>query len=195
VKANPILVAVLAALPFGYVGFMMAIHAPVDWMVVVVLLPFMAFPFVAGLLLSKRGTNETTDVRRVVAAAPRHSRQESSGSKLAWRDAVADDNSAKPEPANRWAGVGLLFMALLVFGANEFMLRIMGRYFPLILAVTGPLIAVGALTLIHPRFFNALVGAKGTNEPKWVMRVALGALGVGVALSLFILFRTYYGPP
>lgn len=108
---------------------------------------------------------------------------------------MGHDSSAEPEPVTRTAGAGLLFLALLVFGANEFMLRIMGRYFPLILALTGPLITLGALTLIHPRFFDALIGAKGTIEPAWAKHVALGAIGVGVAVSLFILFRTYYGPP
>jgi hypothetical protein len=108
---------------------------------------------------------------------------------------VATDNGSPPEPATRMVGLALLFLALLVFGANEFMLRIMGRYFPLILALAGPLIAIGLLTLIHPRFLNAMVDAKGTQEPAWAKRVGHAALAGGVALSLFILFRAYYGPP
>ena len=47
------LVVILALLPLGYVGLMKATAQPVEWSVVLMMLPFMAFPFIVSRPLAK----------------------------------------------------------------------------------------------------------------------------------------------
>ena len=66
-KTNKVLVVILASLPVAYVGLMKATQQPVEWWVVLVMLPFMAFPFVVGRPLAKLTVEEQDKLVRQVA--------------------------------------------------------------------------------------------------------------------------------
>lgn len=100
----------------------------------------------------------------------------------------------KPEsPATRGTACGLLVIAVAILGGNALALRVVGRYWPLVLALAGPFITMGLLGLADPRFLDSLFSSVGKGHPLWAIRGSMAGFTVGVALSLYILFRAYYG--
>jgi hypothetical protein len=103
------------------------------------------------------------------------------------------EDTKKGEPTPRSVGFGLLIVALLIFGANEFMLRVFNRYFPIILALIGPFISMGLVGMIYPRTLDALFAGENAGHPKWLRYLSRACLVVGVLLSIFILLKVNYG--
>jgi hypothetical protein len=96
-------------------------------------------------------------------------------------------------PATRLTAFGLLVVAAAIVGGNALMLRVIGRYFPILLAFVGPLVSMGFVGLASPRFLDALFSSVDKGHPAWAVTGSMVAFIVGVALSLYLLFRAYYG--
>ena len=105
---------------------------------------------------------------------------------------MATDTEDKAPPT-RLTGVGLLVLAVLIAGGNALLLRFTGSYFPLLLALVGPMVTVGSLGVASPRFLDALFSSVENGHPAWAVRGSLVGFIVGVGLSLYILFKAYYG--
>lgn len=97
------------------------------------------------------------------------------------------------EPATRSIGFVLLFVAILIFGANEFMLLIFNLYFPIILALSGPFITMGIIGIIHPLFLDSLFSSPEEGHPLWACRVSMTAFVLGILLGIFICLKLNFG--
>ena len=134
-KTNKVLVVILASLPVAYVGLMKATQQPVEWWVVLVMLPFMAFPFVVGRPLAKLTVEEQDKLVRQVAPVflaaatghvlvPRPPQNESLRSKLVSRAVVGGVGAGIWLWGDKWRVnempapyVGLAVMAVCAVGA------------------------------------------------------------------------------
>ena len=100
---------------------------------------------------------------------------------------ATETDQAANTVATRATGLVLLLVAAAILGLNWLTLFLMNRYFPLLIALTGPVITLGCATVIHPDIFNGIF-AEGKDRPKSpVFRwLAIAALLMGIVLSLFI---------
>lgn len=100
----------------------------------------------------------------------------------------AGANRSRQEPVDRGSGAALLLVSFALLAAGWVLSHVLGLYFPILLLAVGPMITMGSLTLIHPRFFDALV-AQGelTRVDKAVRLVSFFVLLLGVVLGVFLL--------
>ena len=100
---------------------------------------------------------------------------------------VIEANQSTNTIATRATGFVLLLVAGAILGLNWLTLLLIHRYFPLLIALTGPVITLGCATVIHPDIFNS-ISADDKDKPKspifrWL---AIAAILMGIVLSLFI---------
>ena len=103
--------------------------------------------------------------------------------------------AARPKgtPIERSNGVALLLLALALLVANHVLASALGLYFPMLLLAVGPLVTMGSLTTVHPRFFNVLLEeGELTKLDKARRLVSLAALMLGIVLGV-LLITTYRG--
>lgn len=95
---------------------------------------------------------------------------------------------SKQEPVDRGNGAALLLVSFALLASSWVLSHVLGLYFPILLLAVGPMITMGFITLIHPRFFSALV-AQGelTRVDKVVRLVSFFVLLLGVVLGVFLL--------
>jgi hypothetical protein len=79
-------------------------------------------------------------------------------------------------PTRRIAGVVMLVFAALAYAIEFVLAHVLFIYFPLLFLPFGALIAMGFLTVIDPRLFDALVGGQKYPAPlRWLSYIAVFA--------------------
>ena len=185
-------VGILWLLPFGYIALMLSTGQPIEWGAV----GFMVAMAIALTLFATVWKKRMNAVQEDVLKTPRIIAQKGileplgAAKQLIPQEGKTEEANKKSAPATRAVGLVLLFIALLIFGANEFMLLLFNRYFVIILLLSGPFISMGIATIIYPRILDALLG-KG--HPKWLRWLSIACVVAGILLGIFILLKVHYG--
>jgi hypothetical protein len=105
---------------------------------------------------------------------------------------VTDGTTKTETPATRGFGVLLLVIVAVIFAANGLTLWLLGRYFPILLAITGPLITLGVVTLIYPPVWDS-VFSDLPPKSRYLKPIAIAAVLSGIVLGIIILLKLNYG--
>jgi hypothetical protein len=92
-------------------------------------------------------------------------------------------------PSTRTLGLSMLVLAAILFVANYGLSAVLGIYFPFLLLPVGPLLTMGALIVIHPRFFDALLDSERKRGDTLFRWISIPTLIVGLLLGVFLWAR------
>lgn len=96
------------------------------------------------------------------------------------------DPHQEDTPAPRIAGLWMLLLAGVVVGVNQLLLFFINIYFPILVALTGPVITLGIATIIDPKVLDSIASEKYKPASPIYKWGAISAILMGIVLSLFI---------
>jgi hypothetical protein len=99
---------------------------------------------------------------------------------------VEEASTGPRTPSTRILGFTMLGVAPILFVANYSLSAVLGIYFPFLLLPVGPLLTMGVLIVIHPRFFDALLDGERKRGDTLFRWISISMLILGLLLGVFL---------